>query len=180
MKERENMPEVSAAAYNMHSKDPAYVTSKIKPTSTKAVNVTCYLCGDMHNQTKALQVIKELPESEVINYDGLCLNCIKKTCQNLKADEKESLASAKSALAELTLTYQKAHNSYKAQERRYQQHDYTEKIILHHLTKPAKVAQASSKPRKKANEQTKKTALKILSNLTPEQQKIILALMAKQ
>lgn len=181
MPDRLNMPEISSAAHKTLSERPDYLK---QPTNQISENIIkCKSCHKKYNQTKALQILAELPTISAFtqaNYAEQCLNCIKEDSQRMKASYQPELKEAKESLAELTLVYQKAHNSYKALSAKYQEHDYIEKMILHHLSKPVKEPKAATTKKKASSSQNNQaTAMKMLSKLSKDQQAALIALITK-
>ena len=141
----------------------------------------CVICGKSYDKTEKAKLLANLPSKLIIDHSGECLNCIKESCQNIKESYRPDLVEAKESLEELTITYQNAHNHYKALSAKYQKYDYIAGIIHHHLTKPAETPKAGKTRSNKTPDQIKKeTALKILASLTEEQRTAILATMAKE
>lgn len=180
MKERENMPEISTAAQQTLIERPDYIKQHINKQK-KPVIETCQTCNKQYDQVETNQILTTLPTLPNFVYDNRCLNCIKKGSQAIKSLKQPKIKKNKKILDGLTITYQKALSEWRTLSKEYQALDYQEKMILHHLTKPVKVVKTSTPKKKQSSEQIKKaTAMKILGNLTEEQQTAILTLMKKQ
>jgi len=177
MIERANMPEVSNISLNANY---AATTKLPEPPDNKSPTLeTCLNCSKLYDKQSADKILTSLPKC---NYNNTCLICIKKVSKNVKESYLPDLIESKSALEELTITYQQAHNHHKALAAKYQKYDYIENIIKHHLEAPkvSKTKKTKTKKSKTSDQIKKETALKILASLTEEQRAAILANMAKQ
>lgn len=175
MTERENMPEISAAAFNMQANfrklDKPAPKQPIKP-----VTVTCINCLETYNQAEITKLTKQFPSLTSAQYQNICLTCIKAEAARMKASYQPDLENSKESLKEITIAYQAAHNQHKKLAAKYQKQDYIENIINHHLTKPTKTA----KPAKTKQTNKADAALKALKSLSAEKQAAILAIISKQ
>lgn len=181
-RERENMPEISAAARETHSEYPEYNKQHIsREKNRQPVIKTCKTCNKQYDQEETNQIIATLPTIANFDYDKQCLNCIKEDSQAIKTTKQPELKKSKQNLANITIVYQETTKKYKALSKEYQELDYQENMINHHLTKPIKTPKTSTSKKKQTSDQIKQaTAMKILKNLTEEQQAAILTIMKKQ
>jgi len=177
------MPEVSNVSLN------ANYAATTKPINTKPSNIkppileTCQSCDKQYDKAEIYKVLTEYYHLiEDPTHENQCMTCIKESCHQMKDSYRPDLIESKSALEELTITYQKAHNHHKALAAKYQKYDYIENIIKHHLEAPkvSKTKKTKTKKSKTSDQIKKETALKILASLTEEQRAAILANMAKQ
>ena len=185
IRERENMPEISTAARETLSERPDYHEQHTSEQSNLQVIEKCKVCNKPYEPEETNQIIATLPTIANFDYDKQCLNCIKQMSQSIRASYQPALKEAKESLDELTIIYQKAHNHYKLLTKKYQKYDYQENMINHHqqqkVAKETAAKKPSTKKKTKTNKQIKQaTAMKILGNLSNEQQIAILAIMAKQ
>lgn len=186
--ERENMPIIDSAAYKIHqNNDPKYIQNQIKQTKHIPDQQTCETCQKLYNQTETSKVLSTIPTITGFNYDNICLACIQQNSQDMKASYQPDLEETREILTEMNGKYQIAHNNYHLIANKHQKYDYQSVMISHHIRQAQqaeldKQAKANKKTiTKKSSKQIKKaTAMKILSNLIDEQQKAILALIAKQ
>lgn len=186
-KERINMPEISAAAYKIHLNNPEYIKQNIKHQHKKIILITCQTCNKHYDQAETTKMLSTIPAIAGFTYNNQCLNCIKQVSRDMKTSYQPDLREAKEDLKELTRAYQKAHKHFKSLEAKYQKYDYQASMINHYIQHNKQLEQAKqAKLDKKANnkkssKQIKQaTAMKILSNLTNEQQIAILAIINKQ
>jgi hypothetical protein len=178
--ERANMPEISSAAHKTLSERPGYIKQHIKQTSKKKVIKACKTCNKQYDQTEADQIIADLPIISDFDYVNQCLKCLQKNSHTSKEIKHPELKELRQELNKITIIYQKSLNKWKAVSKQYQELDYQEKMLSHHMTKLVKTSKTSTPKKTKTREQIKQTtAMKILSNLSEEQQAAILAIMMK-
>lgn len=171
------MPEISSAALKLLSN---YPTADKHSAKKKPIFETCKTCNKPYNKTLTNKALADIASIADINYENTCLNCIKEEIQNIKKAKYPNLKELRKKQNIINKVYQKSYNQWKEASNEYQALDYQEKMLLHQLTKLAKVPKASTPKKAKSKDQIKKaTAMKILASLTEAQRTTILANMAK-
>ena len=179
MKERENMPLVSAAAHKQLSNFPDY-HKQVTRQSEKPVLSTCKTCGQIYNIKATEQVLTTCPTIENFDYSNLCLNCIKEASRASKISKLPRLKELKETLDRISKEHLIAHNKYKAISKEFKALDTQENLISHEQQKiSSKKPAASKKPSTDAQTNTA-LAMKILAKLSPEMQAAILANLKNQ
>ena len=178
---RANMPEISNISLNANYAATTKLPNNKPTVKKKPILETCQSCGKSYDKRAAHKILAGFTPIPAFDCSDQCLICIQEASRKMKVSYQPDLIESKSALEKLTITYQNAHNNYKALSAKYQRYDYIENRIKHHLTKPSTSRTKANPKKSKTSDQIKKeTALKILASLTEEQRAAILANMAKQ
>jgi len=174
---RANMPLISAMAHKNLSNRPDYHKIGITSQNQKITKATCSSCNQTYSIEPTNQLIEKLPRLKNFNYANICLNCIKVASQKAKQSQQPALKELKQALEEAGAIYQRAYNNWKIQAKEYQDLDYQEQMINHQQKTLLKAkAPSTKKPASETDAQTSEMlAMKILANLSPEQQAAVLA-----
>ena len=177
LRERENMPEISAAALNMLNNYPATKKISQPAQSNKAtINETCKSCNQQYNKTTLDSILAKLPSLSNAEHNNHCLNCIKESIQVSKSAKYPRLRELRQDLDEITIVYQTIYNKWKSLSKEYQALDYQENMITHEQTVKVPIKKPASEKKQATNAQTNTAlAMKILANLSPEQQAAVLA-----
>jgi len=175
-KERLNMPaanEIINMKINRPFKKPAIKSDQIQ---IPANILTCKTCNKDYDQNKANNLIEKLSALPDFDYQTTCLNCLRQQSSTIKLEKYSHLSKLKKDLDKLTISYQSLAKEYKAL-------DYQEFIIIHEQGQAAlaiakarlATAKASVKKPSTKKPSDKSLIMKILANLTPEQQATVLA-----
>ena len=187
MKERENMPKISAAAIRSLSNDPSSVVKIIaKEKKTTRTTGSCVVCFKNYPIEKTNNILERLPTIKDFDTSNMCLSCIKEECKNAKKGRLPELAEVKKDLAKLKAAYYTLYHEHNTLAEKYHEFDYMDEMISHHLVvkkpwKPEGNAKKSTTPRKtKTDAQKKKDLiLKMLSKLPEDQRDLLLKTMTK-
>jgi len=178
--ERLNMPS-GDAIINTKIERP-FKKPETKQTQVIPANIqTCQTCNKEYNQNQVISLFEKLPILPEFDYQNTCLNCIRQATGRIKADKYPHLCKLKKTIDELTIAYQAAtieYNTLDRQEFMITQ-EQTQALALAAKAEAAKTrsatAKASSKKPSTKKLSDKSLIMKILANLTPEQQATVLA-----
>jgi len=179
--ERERMPEISSAALKTLNNVPGnFKSSQLLDPGTSPITVssmgTCKNCSKQYSKPEVNNIMLKLN----IRYSNLCLSCIKAEIAASKSAKYPALRDLRHDLEEITLAYQSLYNKWKAASREYQCLDYQEQMIVHEQNKATKKPPTEKQPTEKQAKTNKEIAMKILANLSPEQQALVLASLKAQ
>jgi hypothetical protein len=119
--------------------------------------------------------------SSSITYDGCCLDCIRQQTAKIKATKYDRLVEYKKELDKMTAKQHIIYTTWKLASDSYKALDYQEAIIVHEQAQAKiqanKLENKASALKKHSIKETSTNDLvmKILANLTPEQQENVLA-----
>jgi len=186
IKERLNMPEISAASINMTYNRPDLIKKLETTNHTPTIMQTCKTCSKEYNQTQATRLLEKLPTLPDFDYQNTCLTCIKQQSSTSKTSKYPNLSELRKNLDELNIIYQQAFNKWKAASKEYKALDYQENMLVYELNqlqeKAAKLATKKQSAKPSATKKPTNSALvmQILANLSPEQREAVLTNLAKQ
>jgi len=172
-KERLNMPsgnEIINTRIERPFKKPETKQSLAIPINIQI----CQTCNKEYNQNQVVSIFEKLPVLPEFDYQTTCLNCIKQQSQAIKAEKYPQLNKLKATLDKLKVTYQSALDEYSALDRQEFTITYAQNQAIALAAKTLTKKQSTKKPSTKKSSD-KSLIMKILANLTPEQQATVLA-----
>jgi len=147
---------------------------------------TCITCNQPYDKALTANILTDLPILPNFDYANKCLTCIKQQITAIKTDKYPSLCELKKEFDAQELAYKTINEKWQIAVTEYKALDHQIFMIVHKQTQAQLIAnkalakkQANKKPSTKQSS-TKKSSttsliMKMLANLTPEQQAIIIA-----
>lgn len=152
----------------------------------KTAKETCISCDQSYNKITTTNILAKLPSLQGFDYANKCLNCIKQQISTIKADKYPNLRELKKELDEKNLAYKSIYAKWHTAEEEYKKIDYQIFMITYEQAQIQALAdKATAKKQATKKASTKKPSpkkssvasyvVKILANLSPEQQEAVLA-----
>lgn len=146
----------------------------------------CYICNQSYDKTFTSNILLELPSLPNFIYANKCLSCIKQQITSIKTDKYPELCELKKELDEQELAYKSIQIKWQAAANEYKALDHQIFMIVYEQTQAqASIDKAFAKKQTNKKPSTKQPAsknasatsliMKMLANLSPEQQSAIIA-----
>ena len=180
-RERLNMPAVNEILNTTINRAFRKPETKQTNQNTPIVTLTCKVCSKEYNQNQKTIILEKLPTLPNFDHQSTCLSCIKQRANQIKASKYPDLIKLRKDLDEMNIAYQAVYNNWRALSNEYNTLAYQENMITHEQNQIA-LAKAKASAKKPSTKKPASTSLimKILANLTPEQQASVIANMKAQ